>query len=205
MQTITRNIIEPDSGGMDAALRSTIDSELQSGERIVWMDQPIPKRYARGTMGLVLFGIPWTAFSLFWVCAAGGMIFFTGKKPPAGFAFFPLFGLPFVLIGFGMLSSPFWSRRRARKVAYVITDRRAILVTGGLLRSFTIRSFLPAQLGDLRRHQYPDGSGDLAFAQDLWRDNDGDRRSRDVGFMGVRDVKAVEEKVAALARSQPGK
>ena len=52
----------------------------------------------------------------------------------------------------------------------------------------------------MRREQHADGSGDLVFAQDIRRDSDGDRHSTGVGFLAIREVKAVEELVRALAQ-----
>ena len=180
-------------------LQSLVEAELRPGERITWMEQPIARLLARATWPIVLFGIPWTAFALFWTAgAAWGTT--KMKDGPGLFSVFPLFGLPFILIGVGMLSSPYWARRKARGSVYVLTDRRAILFTAGWRGSMTVRSFEPERLNDLRRNQHSDGSGDLVFAQDIHRDSDGDRRSTDVGFMAIREVKQVEEMVRTLAR-----
>ena len=86
------------------------------------------------------------------------------------FDLFPLFGIPFVLIGFGMLSSPYWTMRKARRTAYVLTTARAIIFDGGF--STTIRSFGPDRLTDLRRKQRADGSGDVIFERKLSYDSD---------------------------------
>ena len=56
---------------------------------------------------------------------------------------FPLFGLPFVMVGVGMLSSPFWLRRRAKRTCYALTDRRAILWEAGWFGSVEVRSYGP--------------------------------------------------------------
>lgn len=174
--------------------------ELRSGERIVWMDQPIPGRMARSSIGLVIFGIPWTAFAVFWIVMAMKGV---SKSKEAGPVWlFPLFGLPFVLIGMVLLSSPYWMRRKAQRVAYVLTDRRAIIFEGGWRRSFSVRSFEPSALDELHRKQFNDGSGDLVFARDIRRGSKGRQYNVDVGFLGVRDVKSVEEMVRALANSQ---
>src|SRR5688572_15650599 len=186
-----------DTTRLPPQLRLLVESELQSGERITWMEQPIPSRMARMTLPIVLFGIPWTAFALFWTAGAA---WGTSKMEhgPGLFSAFPLFGLPFILIGFGMLSSPYWARRKARRSAYVLTDRRAILFTAGWRGSVTIRTFEPERLTDLRRKQHTDGSGDLVFAQDIRRDN------ADVGFLAIREVKAVEELVRVLTQRSVG-
>lgn len=180
-------------------LRSQVELELQSGERIVWMDQPIPGRLARGSIAIVLFGIPWTAFAIFWVgMAAKGVSSMQGGA--IGWLF-PLFGVPFILIGLGMLSSPYWIRRSARRSAYVITDRRAIIFQAGWRGSVNVRSFEPSALtGELQRKQYGDGSGDLIFTQEFRRGSKGREYTTNIGFMAVRDVKGVEEMVRALAQ-----
>ncbi len=181
-----------DKSNLSPKLRSLVDAEVQSGERIIWLDQPIPKRMARTTTPIVVFGIPWTAFAIFWIAGASGF-----KLPDFSHAtgLFPLFGLPFVLIGFGMLSSPFWARRAARRSIYVLTDRRAIVIQGSWRDQVRVRSFERHGLTDLQRKQNADGSGDLIFCRDVRRDSDGDRQSKDVGFLAILDVKKVEEMV----------
>jgi hypothetical protein len=169
---------------------------------VTWSAQPLPGRFARKALPAVLFGIPWTAFALFWTAGAA---WGTSKAEGAGFfRAFPLFGVPFILIGLGMLSSPYWMSRKARRTAYVLTNRGAIVLSGGWRGSVTVRSFEPERLTDLRRKQNPDGSGDLVFAQDIRRDNDGDRHSTDVGFLAIREVKSVEEQVRALVAQTRG-
>ncbi|MCA9041773.1 MAG: hypothetical protein KDA65_15575, partial [Planctomycetaceae bacterium] len=111
--------------------------------------------------------------------------------------FFCLFGLPFVLIGFAMLSSPLWSARAARRTIYVLTTERAITFEGGY--STTITSYKPEQLQELQRVQHADGSGDLIFEKIATRDSDGDRHTTERGFFGIPDVKAVEDRVRSLA------
>lgn len=73
---------------------------------------------------MVLFGVPFTGFAIFWIATASGM--FLGGAGEAGqggfFAFFPLFGIPFLLVGLGMLTSPYWMYRRALKTCYALTN-----------------------------------------------------------------------------------
>jgi hypothetical protein len=187
-----------DTSKLPSELRPTVESEIQSGERVLWMEQPIPGRLARGMWPIVVFGIPWTAFALFWTGSAFWMT--SGDKFPGPFNAFPLFGLPFILIGLGMLSSPYWARRSARRSVYILTDRRAIIFKGGLRGSVTVRSFEPEKLSELQRKQQRDGSGDLIFTQDVRRDSDGDRHTSNVGFIGIREVKNVEEMVRTLSQ-----
>lgn len=177
-------------------LRHLVDDELDRGELIRWVGQPDPSRFARQAWPIVLFGIPWTAFALFWMAGASGF-----QLPDPGalepFDFFPLFGLPFVLIGFGMLSAPFWLKWKAESTVYVVTDRRAIVFEGS--RSVTVRSYTPDELGDLTRKQRPDGSGDLIFEREVSYTSKGHRRVQERGFLAIQDVREVEDLVEVLA------
>ncbi|OLP16020.1 hypothetical protein BST81_23465 [Leptolyngbya sp. 'hensonii'] len=179
-------------------LRQKVDRELQPGEFIRWIEQPIPRFFTLESIGAVLFGIPWTAFALFWMWGAAG---FKLPNLSHGLQFqhiFALFGVPFVLIGLGMLSSPLWVWQQAKQTVYLITDNRAILLTGG--GSTTIRSYTPEQLGNLFRKERSDGTGDVIFAVREWKDSDGDRRTEDIGFKGIRNPKNVEALLKQLAQ-----
>jgi hypothetical protein len=177
-------------------LRLVAASELEPGERITWMEQPIPGLFARGILPLVMFGVVWTA-----ACAIGEAvwIYFCFDKDTRWLGVIGAIGTTFgVVIGIGLLSSPYWMRRMARRSVYVLTDRRAILVRGGWLGDHTVRSFLPEQLTDIQRTQNADGSGDVVLARDVHRDSDGANQTTEVGFLAVRDAKAVEGRVRAL-------
>jgi hypothetical protein len=185
-------------------LDARVRAELDSGEQLLWVGQPRPGRFARSAIPIVLFGIPWTAFAIFWMAGASGILFagFRGQNngPPgfgAFFACFPLFGLPFVLIGLGMLSSPYWLRRKAKRTCYALTDRRAILWEAGSFGSVQVLSYRPAELTKIRRVEYPDGTGDLVFEENIMigpRNNGYSTTTRQRhGFMSIDHVRQVEE------------
>jgi hypothetical protein len=178
-------------------LRTLVDNELDRDEKIVWLGRPDPKASGRGYLAVQLFAIPWTAFSVFWIGMAAGWKIPDFKQ---GFDFFPLFGIPFFLIGIGMLTSPIWGKRLASKSVYVLTNRRAIIFK----KEFTgmsIRSFNPDQLRTLERKQHADGSGDLIFKQEITGHSDSGPHIGQVGFLGVANVKQVEDLVEQLAAS----
>jgi hypothetical protein len=179
-----------------------VDRELTSGESVAWVGQPIPSRLARAMLPSVLFGIPWTAFAIFWTVMASGAPRQSGSS---GWLWvFPLWGVPFILIGFGMLSSPYWVLRRARRTAYVLTNQRAIVMSIGWRGKTAIRSFEPDALKDLRRNERSDGSGDLIFAEDVSPGNRGRDRVTNAGFLAIKEVKNVEEQVRQLIRKKMG-
>ncbi|MGO8688402.1 MAG: PH domain-containing protein [Thermoguttaceae bacterium] len=179
-------------------LQAKVEEELEAGERIQWLGMPTPRFFTPAATGAFLFAIPWTAFALFWTAGAAWGAWHVGKgNGPGLFCVFPLFGLPFILIGIGMLSSPLWAHWRARKTAYMITDRRAVTFDGGW--STTIRSYPPAKLQDVYRREKKDGSGHVIISRRAWSDSKGDNRSEELGFLRIANPKEVEDMLKQLA------
>ncbi|MEZ6048303.1 MAG: hypothetical protein R3C11_22565 [Planctomycetaceae bacterium] len=174
-------------------LRLLVERELREGEHITWIGQPLPWKFGKLYIGLTLFGIPWTAFALFWMAGAAQFEIPDFQRKDD---FFFLFGLPFVLIGFFMLTAPYWSMRKAKQTVYVMTTKRVILIEKSLY--VTISSFSPERLKSLRREEYPDGSGNLIFEQTITYNSDSDRITTDKGFFALPDIKEVEDRVREL-------
>lgn len=205
-------------GSLPLELEAAVRAELRDDEQLLWVGQPRPSCYARRSIFLVLFGIPWTAFALFWMAGASGMLFAGTRTSPGGagvhggvvalFSCFPLFGLPFVAIGLGMLSSPYWLRRQARRTCYALTDRRAILRQAGVFGSVDTRSYEPAALGRIHRREYAGGCGDLVFEEvvSFGRDSDGDRTTNTTryGFLAIEEVREVENLLRTALLSDEG-
>ena len=196
-------------GQLPPAAAALVRAELRSGERMTWAGQPLPGRFARKAILPMLFAIPFTAFAIFWISAAtAGTSHVRSYGGGDGFAhafnFFPLFGLPFLLVGLGMLTSPYWMYRRARRVVYALTDQRAIIFDAGFWNRTTVRSFDPQSLHDLRRNQGGDGSGDLVFDREWGARTRNGQQATDIGFLAIPDVKRVEDLVRTLANKNPG-
>jgi len=73
---------------------------------------------------ILLFAICWIASGLVWVAFAVSMLFAEGEQAPDGAGkamrlVFPMFGLPFVIVGLVMVSSPFWAWWQARRTVHV--------------------------------------------------------------------------------------
>ncbi|HNX04814.1 MAG TPA: hypothetical protein PKI32_04895 [Opitutales bacterium] len=182
-------------------LLDIVSRELARGENIEWSAMPRPRFFTKTSTGAFLFAIPWTAFAVFWTVGASGALGTGGVS--GGSVVFALFGVPFILVGLGMLSTPLWVRWHDRKTIYVITDRRALTFVGG--RSITVRSFTPDKLGDIFRREKSDGSGDVVFGMDYGVDTEGKSRVGELGFFNIPNVRAVDEKLQKLAAkaSQP--
>jgi hypothetical protein len=179
-------------------LEDKVNRELESGERIQWIEQPIPKYFTAISTAAFLFGIPWTAFAIFWIAGASGFKIPDFSK--GGFSFFPLFGVPFFLIGLGMLSTPLWFYLKALKTVYVVTDRRAITFDAGL--TTTIRSYTPDRLKDVYRREKRDKTGDVILEQHVRSGFEGEQQTLNLGFKNIRDPKTVEGMLKKLAKNE---
>ncbi len=182
-----------------STLQDIISRELERDEKIVWSSMPKPRYFSGPAAGMFLFAIPWTAFSIFWMAGAAG---FKIPQFNRGEDLFPLFGIPFFLIGLGMLSSPLWSYRNSLKTAYLITNRRAITIDGGM--SYTIRSYPPHKLTDVFRREHKDGTGDVIITRNAWKDSDGDKQMQELGFLRIPNAKSVESMLRELAEQSVG-
>lgn len=214
-----------DSFSLPQTLQDLLRDEIAPEERVRWVTRPqAGSGFCWMMLPPVLFAVPWTLFSLFWMFGAAGG--FDGGPIAQERLLFAAFGIPFVLVGLALLSTPLWIRRQLRKAAdntlYVITDRRAIVFNGGyfgggglaLMSGFMLRmmrpglivqSFPPDQLRTIERVQRHDGSGDLMFggaAMPLqWDRNPLPLR---VGFYSIPDVREVERLLKELAaKSEP--
>ncbi len=142
-------------------LAMALKRELQPGERVLWQARRLPRIAAAG-FGLYFFAIPWTAFALFWMTMAyqGAQSEIESTGPVA--LAFPLFGLPFVAVGLGMLSLPFLPLLGADKTMFAITNDRLLKIyLGGKLRTKSVEL---DRIGEIERSEARDGSGTLKVA-----------------------------------------
>ncbi|QNA89948.1 hypothetical protein G4G28_18220 [Massilia sp. Dwa41.01b] len=179
-------------------LQQRLRAELNTGESLLWTGQPSPRRYMKDAFKLWFFFIPWTAFSLFWMAGASG---FRLPSFEDGWSLFPLFGLPFLLIGIAGLSSPFWLRRKAAWIVYGLTNRRALIIAGK--DSITVKSYQIADIGELERTEHADGSGDVIFERESVRDSRGRQQTTNHGFIAVPEVRSVAQLLEKMTVARP--
>jgi hypothetical protein len=137
-----------------------INNEVGSGEKLLWWGQPESMRQVFASFSIWLFAIPWTAFACFWVVMACQGV--TNSKHSTGLIAwaFPLFGLPFILIGLAMLSAPLFAWLKLRSTYYLLTDKRLVVLTDG--RTRTAQSYQLDGLSNLVRTEYGE-RGDLVW------------------------------------------
>ena len=203
---------------MPLETQKMLRAELNFDEKLIWSGQPLANRAGRGSLPLVLFGIPWTAFSVFWMVMATGITSRMSSSPsfssaPTPFPFnlfsfvFPLFGVPFVLLGLWMLSTPYRARREAQKTVYALTDKRALILTPSWRGGVTVRNIPPEHLSARTRTQNPDGSGTLVFTRLTSTRRragpDGGTYAVTVGFENIPNVREVDALIERTFNSAP--
>jgi hypothetical protein len=176
-------------------LQQRLRAELRPGEMVIWSGQPDPGRFMKSGFKLWFFFVPWTAFAIFWIGGASG---FHMPTFDSGWSFFPLFGLPFLLIGLGGMSSPFWLRRRAGSMVYAITNERVIAIEGS--RTIIVTSYSAAEITDVERTEHRDGTGDLVLRRERYKDSEGDMATRKHGLFSIPEVRRVAGLVDKLVR-----
>jgi len=169
-------------------LKKLVDNELRSRERVSWAGQPIAKQRAISGFALWLFFIPWTGFSIFWVNGA--------IEQSKGESAFPLFGIPFLLIGIWMLLTPIREWFKANKTVYVVTNQRAFTIEA--IKSIKVTNFNSEHITNIEKKINIDGSGDLILLKENYVDSDGDKQTKEKGFFAVTDVKLVENYIQKM-------
>src|ERR1700688_3128729 len=183
----------------DAQLRA--QSELQSGESLSWTGTADPARAALSALPAAIFGIPFAGFALFWITqayhATSAMSKSSHNAFTSGFQVFPLFGVPFLLVGVGIILAPLWAFLRGGSTVYAVTNQRVMVITGTSTRSVT--SFTPADILSVEHRERPDGSGDIVLVTNaMTRGNNNFVSPVKVALCGVPNVKQVAQQVLAL-------
>lgn len=165
-------------------------SQLDGGERLLWSGAPAPGAAALRALPASLIGIPFTAFAAFWIWTANSAT--SRISSDAGpWAFFPLFGVPFLLVGLGVFAAPLWVYLAAGKTVYALTEKRAMIIMA--LGTRAVQSFTHEDIGEITRTERADGSGSVYFASRGMATSQGLPRMARIGFEGIPEVRRVEQ------------
>jgi len=185
--------------------------ELDRGEVVLWVGQP----------GSPAFSVPWISmfFSLFPIGFGVMWLWELGESANGPPLLFRLAGLLPLCIGLMMIVSPFWNWWRMKQLteetAYVITDRRVIVVggyhaiireavavgipiflLGNFMKTVTggLRFYGPDQIEQVQRVQHGDGRGDVYFRKEF-----NGKAHVPIGFHSVENAKEAEGLLNELA------
>jgi len=136
------------------------NADLVAGEKVLWTGTPVSGMVSNrlALIPSTIFGLFFAGFALFWMWAAS--VF---GRPGHGAPFpFVLFGLPFLLVGLGVAFGPWiFPSIRAKQTSYVLTDKRALEIVNGRMRS--VRSYDLDKLTGAQKLTNPDNSGTIIF------------------------------------------
>lgn len=147
---------------VDSALNAIFRDELLNGEEILWAGQPDTRiLFSRSDIFTIPFGIVFTVFSLEWESGAFKQVLNPNSKPGASWLF-PLFGVPFVLIGLylavGRFFYKFWNKKRTY---YAVTNKRILVVKNSRQRE--LRGAYLEAIPVINRSIRRDGHGTIIF------------------------------------------
>jgi hypothetical protein len=139
-----------------------IQSELTSGESVLWAGQPSTSViFHKEDALLIPFSLFWGGFAIFWEAAVSGMRWTqVNGRWPLGM----IWGIPFVLVGQYLIWGRFfynaWLKKRTY---YAVTNHRVIVVQNGWKRKMA-SSFVDS-LPSLIKEGGSNGIGTLRFGQ----------------------------------------
>jgi hypothetical protein len=139
-----------------------LSRELNSGERLLWSGRPRQGFFFRSSdVFAIPFSLLWGGFAFFWEF----MVLSHWPKngaPNAVEFIFPLFGLPFVLIGIYIIFGRFFVDIKQRQnTIYGVTNQRIMIRTG--LFTIARKSLNLRTLSDLTLEEKSDGYGIITF------------------------------------------
>lgn len=147
---------------MNNNAHTIIRAELDNDEKLLWAG--IPKqglKLHKSDIFMIPFSLAWGGFALFWEAMALSIP--SDKAGPVSLIF-PLFGLPFVLIGlYIMVGRFFYDAKKRSKTFYGLTNQRIIILSN--LFGKTLESFNLKNLVEISITEASDGSGTITLGK----------------------------------------
>jgi hypothetical protein len=145
---------------MFQSAESILSPLLDSGESLLWSGQPRGGIRLRGQDALLIpISLLWGGFAIFWEFMA---LTATTKAPGPVAVVFPLFGLPFVIIGLYLIFGRFIVDAKVRaRTYYGVTNERIIIISG--LFAQQTKSLQLRTLTEVSYTRRSDGSGTITF------------------------------------------
>ena len=146
----------------DYFIQEQINKYVSKDEKLIWRGRPKQGIVLRKSdIFMIPFSIMWGGFALFWETTALIEFFKEDSNMPI---IFPLFGIPFVLMGIYFMVGRFWAdAKRREKTYYGLTDKRILIISGILNQS--VKSMDVLRLPELTLSEKADGRGTITFGQ----------------------------------------
>ena len=147
-------------------ITNALRSRMGPREDLLWSGTPKTGVFLQAQDAVLIpFSLFWCGFAVFWeVMALRGTS--AGPEPFGPVAIFPLFGLPFIVIGLYLVAGRFFfdAYRRARTI-YGVSNERVIILRN--LWSENMTSVPLDQLPQTTLTEYRDGTGSIQFGEAL--------------------------------------
>ena len=141
-------------------MNELLNDELLKDEQILWSGQPETSVvFNNADIFLVPFSLLWGGFAIFWEVMALSTGNNSDHKAPA---FFPLFGIPFVLIGLYFIFGRFWGKNyRKRRTYYFVTNKRVVILTN--IFNKNIQAEFIERISSINKTAASNGIGTIRF------------------------------------------
>ncbi|WP_343564919.1 hypothetical protein [Kiloniella sp. b19] len=184
--------------------KERVTEELREGETLIWAARPHPEKRIQRAKQKAHVGLYMLCGAAIWIATT--LVATFSDYNPEIIILAPL-GLPFLLVGYYLLSEPEKAAFKARRTIYAITNQRLIIIKDRLHPK--ILSFDREDCNTLERFDLDNGCSDVVFqARDLMTNAPAQRlehsehsnrqvtKRRRVGFFEVENGAEVQEMIA---------
>jgi hypothetical protein len=173
---------------------------LSAGESILWQGPASPKISFQNTdIMSTLMGLFFMGFSLFWIRMASEIS--GGSNMPGPTNLFPLFGLPFFLIGlYNAIGHVFWKAYLRQSTHYTLTNKRAFIAAAHPFKGKTLTAHDIGAGNDVTLTEGPPDS--VWFAQKTVR-NGKHSYTKPVGFEHISEGRKVFALIRDIQKDTP--
>jgi len=145
-------------------LENIFKHELLKDEKILWVGQPNPNIiFTSMDWFLIPFSIIWGGFAIFWELSTIGIIFFAKTQGADAPIVFPIFGIPFVIMGLYFIFGRFlYKKWKKKRTYYAVTNKRIIIIIINTRNRDIITKYIK-DISTIKYFQNSNGNGTIRF------------------------------------------
>ena len=153
---------------MDYLIEEQFRDDLLKDEKILWAGQPETSVMFTGAdIFLIPFSLLWGGFAIFWELSVLFIFFSSDGSESKMPIIFPLFGIPFVIMGlyfvFGRFIYKYWKKRNTY---YTVTNKRVLVLNKLFSRSLNAVNI--DTIPSINKTVRSDGAGTIKFGNVNW-------------------------------------